>query len=394
MKRRTLLAGGGGLLLASHLNLQVGANERKAQMTAVDLSLNAYDPGTGTAFERVVAMFNQIPMSTLVPSLGNQAHDPIYAANQLGLGICDDYVRVFANMLRSLGAKAWVRSLNGHVGMETIIDGRRVYVDPLRGYWIEKDGVILTADQIMATASSTQVDFRSFRTGSVTTAALSTEPLMALIGTDDWSGEEFPVTEAKTTLTIPGYEAHALEALSTVPAYFNSINAGQQTTDAALFRTLKRAANIREAIADPDASRVSVHNAVTLPTSPANAINFAGSNSQIAYELDNALLVNKINISFNAANAVWGNSVIIRLADRLGNVASQIGPIAANSSYSYAFYVKDLIAANPRLLDGCVVWFIVLHDSPSKVSPIHDLLITYRAQVTPFFKARYEAATA
>lgn len=363
-------------------------------MTEIDLSLNEYDPGTGTPFERVVAMFNHIPMSTLVPSLGIQAHDPIWAANQLGLGICDDYARVFSAMLRKFGAKAWVRSLNGHVGLETIIDGRKVYVDPMRGYWIERNGEIQTADQIMATPSSTQVQFRSFRTGNVTTAALSTEPLMAFIGADDWSGEEFQVTDVKPTLSIPAYEAHSLEALSAVPAYFNGIAAGQQTTDAALFRTLTRAANIRAAITDPDASRVNVHNNVTLPASPTNAIKFAGSNSQIAYELDNTLLVNKVNVSFNASGAVAGNSVIIRIADRLGNIASQIGPFAANSTYSYAFYPKDLIGSYPRLLDGCVIWFIVLHDSNAKVSTISDLLVTYRSQVTPFFKARYEAATA
>lgn len=363
-------------------------------MTTIDLSLDGYDPGTGTPFERAAAMFNQIPRSSLVPSLGGQAHDPIYAANQFGLGICDDYSRVFANMLRAFGVQAWVRSLNGHVGIETIIDGRRVYVDPTSGYWLEKDGVILTADQIAATPSSTQVQFRSFRTGTVSTAPLSWDPLMALIGADDWAGEEFAATRAKTTLSIPAYEAHALDPLSSVPAYFNSINAGQQTTDASQFRALKRAANIRQAIATNAPSRVNVHNNVTLSATDATAINFGGSNSQIAYELDDALLVNKINVGFNASQAQAGNSVIIRLADRHGNIASQIGPFAGTTSHNYAFYLQDFIAANPRLLDGCVIWFIVLHDSPSKVSPIHDLLVTYRSQVTPFFKARYEAATA
>lgn len=363
-------------------------------MLSIDLSLNAYDPGVGTPFERVVAMFNHIPMSSLVPSLGPHAHDPIYAANQLGLGICDDYSRVFANMLRSLGAKAWVRSLNGHVGMEAIIGGRKVYVDPMRGYWIEKDGQILTADQIAATSQSTQVQFRSFRTGQVTTAPLSSEPLMAYIGSDDWSGEEFAATSAKATLAIPSYETHGLEALSTVPAFFNSINAGQQTTDAVEFRVLRRAANIRAAIETGTATRVNVHNAVSPNPNAANAVNFSGSNSQIAYELDDTLLVNKINVSFNAAGAASGNSVIIRLADRFGAIASEIGPFTGTSAHSFAFYLKDLIAASPRLMDGCVIWFIVLHNSPSKTSLISDLTITYRAQISPLLKARYEAATA
>lgn len=362
--------------------------------TQIDLSLNEHDPGTGTPFERVAAMFNQIPMSSLVPSLGPQAHDPIYAANQLGLGICDDYSRVFANMLRALGTQAWVRSLNGHVGMETMVDGRKVYVDPMRGYWVEKDGQILTADQIASTSQSAEVQFRSFRTGQVTIAPLSSEPLMAYIGSDDWSGEEFAATSAKTTLSIPSYEAHGLEALSTVPAFFNSINAGQQTTDAEEFRVLSRAANIRAAIETGAATRVNVHNAVAPSSSSSNAITFSGSNSQFAYELDDTLLVNKINVSFNASGAVSGNSIIIRIADRFGAVASEIGPFTGTGTHNFAFYIKDLIAASPRLLDGCVIWFIVLHNSPSKTSSISDLSITYRSQISPLLKAMYEAADA
>lgn len=366
------------------------------RVTTIDLSLDAFDPGSGTAFERAVTMFNQVPRSSLVPSVvvNDQAHDPVYAANQLGMGICDDYSRVFASLLRRFGSRAWVRSLNGHVALEAMIGGRRVYLDPTSGYWIEKEGQILTAAQIMALPSSTQVQFRSFRTGAVTTAPLSSDPLLSLVGTDDWSGEEFAATRAKTTLAIPSYEAHGLEALSTVPAFFNSINAGQQTTDAAEFRVLRRAANIRTAMETGTATRVNVHNAVSPDPNASNAINFSGSNSQIAYELDDTLLINKINVSFNASGAASGNSIIIRLTDRFGAIASEIGPLTGTGAHSFAFYLKDLIAASPRLLDGCVIWFIVLHNSPSKTSSISDLTITYRAQISPLLKTRYEAAAA
>lgn len=361
-------------------------------MTIIDLSLTP--SGSSAPFERVVSVFNQIPRTTLVPSLGNPPHNPLLAAHQFGMGICDDYSRVFVSLMRSMGAQAWVRSLNGHVGAEIIIDGRKIYIDPLQGFWIEKAGEILTADQIMATPAATVIQFRSFRTGLVTSAPLSSEPLMALIGTDDWSGEEFTITETPDVLSIPAYEAHSLEPLSSVPAYFNSIAAGQQTTDAATFRTLVRAANIRAALSTPSATRVNSHNLVSPSPTDATAIEFKGSNSQVAYEIDPTLIVNKINVSFDASSAASGNSVIIRLTDRLGKIASDIGPISANTSYSYAFYPKDLISQTPTLLDGCVVWFIVLHNSSSKVSPIKNLTVTYRSQVTPLFRARYEAATA
>jgi hypothetical protein len=281
----------------------------------IDLTLDAFDPGVGTTFERAVAMFNKIPQSTLVPAVGAPAHNPILAANQFGLGICDDYSRVFSNMLRRAGIKVWIRAMDGHVGVDVFMDGRRVYIDPTQGYWIEKGGQVLSAEEISATHPDRHVQFRNFRDRSIRTAALASEHLMALINEDNWVGEEFEVMPVPSELTIAEYESCNIEPLlgHAAQPYFIGIEDGQQTADAASFAYLKRSADIWRALSMERPSRAHAHNGLVTSRASPGSIEFHGRNSQFSFALDHTFLVNLVGVRFDASLADPTNQIIIRL---------------------------------------------------------------------------------
>ncbi|MDG1838551.1 MAG: transglutaminase-like domain-containing protein [Phycisphaerales bacterium] len=79
--------------------------------------------------------------------------DPVIAFNGYGKGLCGSDAHNFATLCLEAGLQARVRALGGHVVPEVVIDGDWALLDPNHEFFVERDGRLLSVDEIAESQS-------------------------------------------------------------------------------------------------------------------------------------------------------------------------------------------------------------------------------------------------
>jgi hypothetical protein len=77
-----------------------------------------------------------------------ETHDPVKMLNVYGYGICDDYATNFKTLYQSIGGKARVWGLNGHVTSEVYYNNKWHMIDSNMQSFYEKNGDILSVKEL------------------------------------------------------------------------------------------------------------------------------------------------------------------------------------------------------------------------------------------------------
>ena len=79
--------------------------------------------------------------------------DPVVAFNGYGKGLCGSDAFNFAILCIEAGLQARVQALGGHVVPEVVIDGHWALLDPNHEFFVERDGRLLSVDEIAESPS-------------------------------------------------------------------------------------------------------------------------------------------------------------------------------------------------------------------------------------------------